>query len=125
MIKWAGLAMAAALMIAAVRGRQPGIAMAISLGAGAMILLGAAQALEKVLASASALAAQTPLGSQSLPVLIKVLGISYLCEFAAQTCRDAGEEGLGQKVILAGRIAVMTLMLPVMNALAGLLLQLA
>jgi len=99
--------------------------MAISLGAGAMILLGAAQALEKVLASASALAAQTPLGSQSLPVLIKVLGISYLCEFAAQTCRDAGEEGLGQKVILAGRIAVMTLMLPVMNALAGLLLQLA
>ena len=55
MVKWAGVAMAAALMAAVIRGRQPGIAMAISLGAGIMILAWVAQALEKLMASATAL----------------------------------------------------------------------
>ena len=65
------------------------------------------------------------LSEGAFSVVFRAAGVCLLTQIVADTCRDAGEEGLGQKVMLAGRVAVMTLMLPVMNALVGLLMQLA
>jgi len=49
--------------------------------------------------------------------LLKIGGISLLMDFAAQTCRDAGEDGLALKVETAGRVMLIGLSLPVMEAL--------
>ena len=49
--------------------------------------------------------------------LLKVCGVSLLTDFAAQTCRDAGEAGLAVKVELGGRVALLALSLPFMEAL--------
>ena len=46
-------------------------------------------------------------------------------DFAAQTCRDAGEEGLAMKTELAGRVMLLTLALPAMQTLLTQLLSLA
>ena len=57
--------------------------------------------------------------------LLKVGGISLLTDFAAQTCRDAGEDGLALKVELAGRVMLIALALPVMEALLSHILSLS
>ena len=36
-------------------------------------------------------------------ILFKTLGICFLAQFAADSCRDAGESALASKVELAGR----------------------
>ena len=46
-------------------------------------------------------------------------------DFAAQTCRDAGEEGLAMKAELAGRVVLLTLALPSLQSLLGLILSIA
>ena len=58
-------------------------------------------------------------------LLMKVAGISLLMDFAAQTCRDAGEDGLAMKAELAGRVMLLTLALPPLQSLLGLILSIA
>jgi len=62
---------------------------------------------------------------QYLTQLLKVAGVSLLMDFAAQTCRDAGEDGLAMKTELAGRVMLLTLALPAMHTLLTGILSLA
>ena len=52
-------------------------------------------------------------------VLFKALGICYLTQFAADSCRDAGESALAVKAEIAGRIAVLLISLPLLSQVAS------
>jgi len=55
--------------------------------------------------------------SEYMAVLWKALGISYLCEFAANVCRDSGNALIAGQIELCGKVAVMLLGMPVLWAL--------
>lgn len=50
--------------------------------------------------------------SELLTVLIKLTGIVYLVQFAADACRDANETAIAGRVELAGRIMIVSLCIP-------------
>ena len=52
-------------------------------------------------------------------MLFKALGICYLTQFAADSCRDAGESALAVKAEIAGRIAVLLISLPLLSQVAS------
>jgi stage III sporulation protein AD len=47
---------------------------------------------------------------------MKVMGIAYLTEFGSLICRDAGENAVGSKLELCGKIMVLVLALPIFSA---------
>lgn len=55
--------------------------------------------------------------STYVAVLLKIVGITYLAEFASDLCRDAGYSAVGEQVELAGKLTIMTVSLPVLSAL--------
>lgn len=55
--------------------------------------------------------------SQYIPVLFKALGISLLIHITSDVCHDVGETGLAEKVILFGKIEILTLSLPLITEL--------
>ena len=123
-VKLAGFSIAAALLALTVKRQQPQMGLVISLTAGAMLLVWAAGQLEGVVQAAERLLQRASLQGEMMKMLLKVMGISYLTEFAAQTCHEAGEEGLGQKVTLAGKIMVLGLAMPLAASLVSLILSL-
>ena len=50
--------------------------------------------------------------------MFKTLGICFLAQFAADSCRDAGESALASKVELAGKISILVLSLPLFEDIA-------
>ncbi len=60
-------------------------------------------------------------GKSYFPVIIKVLAIAYITEFATALCQDAGEKSIAGKVELAGKIAIFFAAIPVFNSLLTLL----
>lgn len=56
-------------------------------------------------------------GTQYLGVLLRVLGITYLCEFGADVCKDAGYQAVALQVEMVGKLAVMVAGLPVFFSL--------
>ena len=56
-----------------------------------------------------------------LAVMLKVIGVAYLAQFASDLCRDAGEGAVAGKVELAGRVLILALCLPVFAAILELI----
>ena len=52
-----------------------------------------------------------------LKILMKVVGISYVCEFGSGICRDAGYGALGEQVEILGKLAVLFTGFPIFFAL--------
>ena len=55
-----------------------------------------------------------------LKILLKMVGIGYLTEFGAGILTDFGSASLADKVSLAGKITIVLLSLPVVEALLSL-----
>ena len=60
-------------------------------------------------------------GKSYFPVIIKVLAIAYVTEFAVALCKDSGEKTIASKVELAGKIAIFFTAIPVFDSLLQLL----
>jgi stage III sporulation protein AD len=59
--------------------------------------------------------------SSYVSLLLKLIGITYLCEFAANLCRDSGYSSLGSHIELFGKVAVMAAGFPVVKLMAQML----
>lgn len=125
MLQIAGFSVAAAFAALTIRRQQPEMGLVLALCAGAILLTVALGQLQGVVAVMVQLCEKAQLKDTYLKMLLKVLGVSYLCEFAAQACRDAGEEGICQKVLLTGKIMIMALASPVMVSLVDIILSIA
>lgn len=63
-------------------------------------------------------------GREFFPVIIKVLAVAYITDFTAQFCKDAGENSVGSKVELAGKITIFYIAMPILTSILGLIKQL-
>lgn len=52
-----------------------------------------------------------------LNALIKIIGISYLSEFAADLCRESGFVAMSNQIGIFGKLSIIALSMPVINAL--------
>ena len=50
-------------------------------------------------------------------LLLKLIGITYICDFAANICKDAGYSTLSSHIELFGKIMIMMSGLPVMKTM--------
>lgn len=123
-MKIAGFAVAAACILLVLRQLRPELGTAAALGCGAVLLLLAMPFLHQVVDGIRSLAESGGVSGSFLTQLFKVAGISLLMDFAAQTCRDAGETGLAVKAELAGRVMLLALALPAMRTLLTQLMSL-
>ena len=121
--QWMGLAVAAAVLCMVVRAQQPQMANLCALAAGGM-LLAVLEGFEDVQAVFARLTALGGLKEGYLSTLVKVLGVSYVAELAAQTCQDLGEGGLSMKVSLVGKLCVFSLTAPMLLSLLETILEL-
>lgn len=124
-VQIAGFAVSAAALALVMRRLRPESATALVIAAGALTGLMVLPRLAEIVSGVTALAAAGGVQDGYMTQLLKVGGISLLMDFAAQTCRDADEEGLAMKVELAGRVMLIGLALPVMRTLLEQILSLS
>ena len=124
-MKMAGFAIASALLLLMLRQIKPEAGIACAVCAGALLLLMLLPGLKQIMEGVVSLSQQSGVKPVYLSQLLKLTGVSLLMDFAAQTCRDAGEQGLAMKTELAGRVMILTLALPAMQTLLRQILSLA
>lgn len=89
------------------------LALLLTLAVSAAVLLRFLPRLREVFGVFRSLGEQAGLSDGYLSVILKIMAISYLAEFAASLCRDAGETAYAAKMELAGKLAVILLAVPV------------
>ena len=121
----AGFAVCAAVLALTMRRIRPEAAPVLVIAAGALAAIMVLPRLAEIVDGVRALAASGGVEDAAISPLLKVAGISLLMDFSAQTCRDAGEDGLALKVELCGRVMLIALALPVMDALLSQIMSLS
>ena len=112
LIKILSIILITAGFIMAVRVKSGEYAFLLSLACGAVVLF---MAFDMVMPYVSRLKAVFTKASGAAPYFImplKVLGLAYITDFIADTCRDFGLAGLAAKAEFAGKCAIFILCVP-------------
>lgn len=125
MVAIAGAAVVAAVLAVMLRRYHAEYGMLLSLAVGVFLLMALLNVLPQALGQVSDLLRAAALPGEYAVILFKALGICWLAQFAADSCRDAGESALASKVELAGKTAVLLTTLPLFSAVAELVTELA
>ena len=105
----------ATVIIILLREQKPELVMQIRLAAGAIIFLALAGSIYFVMNFFEDLAIQADLNMVFLGTMLRIIGIAYITEFGAQVCQDANEGALANKIILAGKILMLILAIPIIT----------
>ena len=49
-------------------------------------------------------------------ILLKILGISYLCEFATNICKESGFMAVAGQIEIGGKITMLVISMPILMA---------
>lgn len=123
-IQAVGLAIVAVLICTLLRKTKPELSFLLSLGACILLVGGVLSKMRPVMNTVTGFLNQTTTGNQYTSSLWKALGICLVTSFAADACRDAGEQAIAHKVELVGQFAILLLSLPLLEDLASLALGL-
>lgn len=118
MIKIALLGIAAVVLALQFRNGKSEYGTLISLAACCLIFYFGVGMLTAVLDGIDRILSYTAIDSEYLKILLKMLGITYAAEFAANLCKDAGYSAIGSQIELAGKFAVLAAGMPVVISVA-------
>ena len=114
----AGTALIAAILAVTLKRYHQEYAVIISIIAGVIILVEILLNLSPAIKEITTLLSGVGLSEKYGIILFKSLGVCFLAQFAADSCRDAGENALASKVELAGKISILVLSLPLFEEIA-------
>ena len=64
---------------------------------------------------------QTGVNNGLIKLVFKIVGVGYITEFAAGLLNDFGNNSIADKVVLAGKLSIVVLSLPVLESLLSLI----
>ncbi len=114
-----GIAIIAAILAVMLKRYHQEYSIILSISAGIIILFEILANISPAIRQINTLLSSAGLSAEYAAILFKSLGICFLTQFAADSCRDAGESALASKVELAGKIAIVVLSLPLFESIAS------
>ena len=58
-----------------------------------------------------------PVNEIYVRTVLKIVGVSYIAEFASHVCRDAGYGAVGSQIEIFGKLTVLAVSMPILTAL--------
>lgn len=114
------LGLCVAVIIAAVlsvmlKKYNPEISMLVAVGAGVIVFALILSKISPALNQVSNLLTRAGMPVEYGGILLKSLGICFLCQFSSDACKDAGQSALASKVELAGKLMIVLIALPMIE----------
>ena len=108
---------AAVLMALQLKGLKGEYASYLAAAAGFFIFFYGVSKLESILETVLQLQSYIKLNPIYLTTLMKMVGITYVAEFASGICKDAGFGALGGQIEIFGKLSILAVSMPILLAL--------
>ncbi|WP_329602333.1 SpoIIIAC/SpoIIIAD family protein [Blautia liquoris] len=117
MIKIAVLGIVGLILCLIVKELRPEYASYISMATGICILLLATGKLEYLLDMVKKMEKYVPIDSTYLYTLFKMIGITYVGQFSAGLCKDAGYSSIAGQIEVFCKLSILALSMPILSSL--------
>ncbi len=120
-IKIVGIAVVSLVAIVLVRQVKPEFSLVLTVAVSVVMVFMVLDELFAVVYTFYSVADNTRVDANYFSGVLKIVGIGYLGEFCNNVCVDANCKSVGDKVLFASKIAILSVALPYINQLLSLL----
>ena len=117
MVRVAFLGITGILMALQLKALKPDYSVYLCLGISLLIFSFVAEKLSVIMDGLQAVQDCLPLKAGYLQILMKIVGITYIAEFASDLCKDAGYQTIAGQIQIFGKLSVLAVSIPVLTAL--------
>lgn len=89
----------------------------VSLAGSLLIAWAAISLLHGMIGSFERISKFLPMEQEYIALMLKMIGVTYLSEFAASLCRDAGYSAVAGQIELVGKLTILSIGMPIVFAL--------
>ncbi len=104
----------AVIMALSLKSRNPEISSLISLAICVAIISICVSRMGAIIQSLKTIAGYINIDSGYLFILLKLIGVAYICEFASGISKDAGYSAVASQIELTGKITMLMISMPVL-----------
>lgn len=116
-LKIIGVAFITTVAAILLKGTKPELSFAVTVTGVIVILLFIIDAMRTTLAIFTVIAEMTGIENGLIKILVKIIGVGYLTEFASGILNDFGSNAVADKVVLCGKLTIVVLSLPILKGL--------
>ena len=116
LVKVGFLGIAGVLLAVQFRGSKPEYASYIGLAVSIIIFCFSMRQMETITGPFMKIRSYLSGSEDYLSILFRVIGITYICEFSSDICRDAGYQAVAGQIEVLGKLVVMFAGLPILFA---------
>ena len=115
--------MIATLLSLLIKKQRPEFAMLIPITAAAAVIAVVAPYFSSIIYQFRDIAESSGVDIQYMEIVIKIVGVAYLAQFASEMCRDCGENAIASKIEFGAKIIIVAMSLPIVYRLLSLIRQ--
>ncbi len=123
LFKIIGVALITTVAVLVIKPSKPEIAMLIGVAGSIIVFLFIVNLLEDVIGLFDYIMAKTNLDSDIMMLLVKIVGVGYITEFSSNICSDSGNTAVASKILLAGKLTIFVLAIPIITSLVELIVS--
>lgn len=117
MVRVAMIAVAGILMALQLKSLKPEYSAYLCLGISLLVFGFVAEKLQVIVDGLKAVQDCLPLNAGYIRTLLKIVGITYIAEFASDLCKDAGYQTIAGQIQIFGKLSVLAVSIPILTAL--------
>lgn len=121
LVRIIGIALITALTALFLKGTKPELSFAVTVAGAALILIFIADMLSETLNVFSEIGEKTGIDNSLVRIIVKIVTIGYLVEFSAGVVEDFGSKSIADKLVLAGKVIIFAVSLPIIKSLLTLI----
>ncbi|GAB6889240.1 stage III sporulation protein AD [Geobacillus sp. FSL K6-0789] len=112
-----GLGLVATFLVVLLQEQKSSLSFLLTVFVGCTIFLLLVDQISNILLTLREMAEGAHIQMVYLEMMLKIIGIAYIAEFAAQISKDAGQGAIAAKIELGGKIVILALAVPILTAI--------
>lgn len=96
---------------------RPEIGLVIGLVSSLMLAVYGLKEMKQVLDVFETIRTYSGIPKSYFQILLKLIGISFLCEFASNICKDSGQATIGKQIEFIGKLSILVVSIPIFQTL--------
>ncbi len=121
LVRIIGVGLVTAIAALLLKGTKPELAFAVTIAGAVIVLLFSLDLLAATFGIFAEIGEKTGIDSALIRIIIKIVAIGYLVEFAAGVVEDFGSKSIADKLIFAGKVVIFSVSVPVIRTMVSLI----
>ena len=123
-VKIVGIGLVLSIVLVLIKQVKPELSTAVLVAGSIIMLTIILKYFASVISVFNSIINKTGINKELFAIVLKIVGVGYLIEFGANICADSGNNAIADKVLLAGKLIILIISMPIITSLMDIIIGL-